>query len=805
MQLRSLPSYFRFDQSPMSASDSPFPPLKVEHRYRGVYERAGFDVNLASPTDSKSMNLKKSLSVTSPTFRNGSSRGASESPVEDGLARIYSSRNVTSPLPQLATALTHSAPPLSPKVAALQHANNSTPEIGRWNEQAQQPYNMNSHSTPSLTVTVAPAMGMPDKFQLPKRNQRSEQKQYPSQQQFQPFKPFQPVKTAPRLNKNVPQSMQEGDRNVKKLVLNIPNSNFSSSSVRNVTSTDSSSITESPTFEESGGYERLTPQTSASSSVEFTRKSSTASEISVKTSELTTDPYPLYDGFNSANKDLSEVLDDFKSDVEGHKKYDPRSRGPRSADIIKRAETRRPSYLNNPSSFEDSIESSQDDMSFRFNSARQSDETNDTVSEEFDNFLQTASKPGNNARNSQLSTISSIISKAERSEDEDSEVERELERQLKDLKKGSELSISFIKPSKDEDSFVTALNALSDFADCSLPSFKIDDASQILDHDNSDSNTGTESDSKELVKDVQEDDDLNFGDQVAPLSFHKNIQPRDLAGYPRTPVVRAGEFEDQIETPETIKPLSPKNHCVEEELKNINFKGAYSPQFNENILGSLASDSGRNLDDDHVKVRDDVILLQNPAPSEFDAFPKSVVGMEVPDFRTSMVGPKNAPGEGPCRVCNNEIEKNARGGQKSIYSKNAELSGQWHRDCFSCAYVGCNVKFNKHVSCYVLLDNAFCHDHYHTLNGTRCQSCRLGIEGDCIENEMKQKWHVHCLKCSKCNSGIISDYFLINNEIYCEDDASKEIKNMERNGLSTTDKVAKRRTRILFLDQQHAM
>ncbi|KAF8000934.1 hypothetical protein HF325_004723 [Metschnikowia pulcherrima] len=76
----------------------------------------------------------------------------------------------------------------------------------------------------------------------------------------------------------------------------------------------------------------------------------------------------------------------------------------------------------------------------------------------------------------------------------------------------------------------------------------------------------------------------------------------------------------------------------------------------------------------------------------------------------------------------------------------------------------------------------------------------MGIEGECIENELKQKWHLSCLKCTKCLGVISNDYFLVNHQIVCEADASSFIADLRNAGLTTLDKVEKRRTRMLFIE-----
>lgn len=776
MQLRTLPSYFRSDQSPMSATDSPFPPLKTQHRYKGVYERAGFDVNVnGGPSDYKSIYLKKSSSATSPTFSTASGKPAS--------AKNYNASSRS--LPQLSHKHARPAPsyddlrdprssPLSSSHTRLAHP---APFV-------QKPFSLGPHSAPASAVSPSPNSDFPQQFEVPRRGSNQDRK-HPPQPQFQPFQPFVPLGRNGSISKT-------DDRNIKNLSLHIPDSNFSSGSTPNQTSADSFSAS-SPTFDHSAHYKRLTPPTMASS---YERKNSASSGISVKTSELAHAPYPVHDTLNTSDRDLTDVLGEFRAEVEEHKKYDPRSRGPRQVETYN--EDLEYFHQKHQLGVDDFNDSSQDDSSFRFNSARQSNETDDTTQDDFQELLVSSAKRGDSARHSQLSTISSIISKPLHSDDEDAEVERELERQLESLKTGSDLSLTSFKNSKEDESFVTALNSLSDFDQRQVPSFRIDSVSQISEEESSESDAETDRGSNHSV-DLNEEETTEDFDQVAPLNFQKRTQAPEIRVAPETPEIPSNGFRDVVDTPETIRPLSPKNHRVEEELHNIKFTGASTPKFVDGNLGKFVSQA-----DDDFENEDD-ILRQNPTPSEFEAFPKSVVGMDIPNFRTSTVGPKCGPGEGPCRGCSEEVEPNARGGQKAIYSRNAELSGQWHRACFSCAYVGCDVKFNKQTTCYVLLDNAFCYNHYHSLNGTRCQSCHQGIEGECIENELKQKWHVHCLACSHCHSQIKSDYYLINNAIYCENDALNHINSMKRNGLSTNDKIEKRRTRMLFLEQQHGM
>lgn len=156
-------------------------------------------------------------------------------------------------------------------------------------------------------------------------------------------------------------------------------------------------------------------------------------------------------------------------------------------------------------------------------------------------------------------------------------------------------------------------------------------------------------------------------------------------------------------------------------------------------------------------------------------------------------------GEGPCRACHKEITSNAR------FAK--ELTGQWHRECFRC--VKCNRKFNRSNPCYILNDEPYCQMDYHIANNTICKICDIFIEGECLENDKHERFHVHCLTCFLCHEVIKNDYFICNdnipicdkhdiNQLMGEDGAENKQGSNEEQEHSTAT-VEKRRTRLLNL------
>ncbi|KAL6947513.1 hypothetical protein ACO0RG_000087 [Hanseniaspora osmophila] len=133
---------------------------------------------------------------------------------------------------------------------------------------------------------------------------------------------------------------------------------------------------------------------------------------------------------------------------------------------------------------------------------------------------------------------------------------------------------------------------------------------------------------------------------------------------------------------------------------------------------------------------------------------------------------KYPPGQGPCRKCHHEIDPVK---EKAIYSKSGQdktqdidvLSGQWHRRCFQCTL--CDLKFNKRTPCYVLHDLPYCQYHYHLTNNSICTICSGFIEGECLENDQNERYHVHCLTCYICHEIINKDYYIYNNKLtICE-------------------------------------
>ncbi|GEQ67483.1 hypothetical protein JCM33374_g1148 [Metschnikowia sp. JCM 33374] len=754
MQQTSIPKHFRGEQSPVISMDSPFPPLKTEHRYRGVYERAGFDVNLRSSSSSDDR---------ASFFRNSPS-----SPALSGKNAFFTHNNNKSGSREFS--------PLS-----SQHPSISRPSFN--SQQKSSPASFNetqpsyvshfkgterstAHSSPLTSSVSLPQHQVPSSASLPITS-------IPSARPV--IKPFRPEQVNARLASASSSREQlqsdASDRNKKQLKLHIPESE---SAFHTSAETSADAFERDSPFDKTHGRKRSTPITSASSSENFTNKTHSSSPTSSCWFE---------DGYQSTQKFEPRGANS-----------NPSSQKQSAAPGAFVPATRNLSDSFNKDESEDSVDTVQDNVSFRFNTTGQSSDTADTSRDEFEQVSRYAVqniKPY--PRNSQFSTISSIISKHRESrfahglegdEDED-EVELELQKQLDEIKKGSQLSLVSPGVINSQDSFVTAANSLNSEASV-VPTFKISD-----EHDEEKQERELDTDEETEINDTNTTTTISAPHPEAEKHLNNNEKKPALANEPFTPSMKESHFDDEpmYNTPETIKPLSPKTHFVEKELESLNFKYQQETESQDRVQSVVSSEQS-----------DTDILGKNPTPSEFDAFPKSVIDPGFTFFKDTETSRKCLPGTGPCRSCGLSIKPNARGHHKPIYSKQGDLSGQWHRGCFKCSYAGCPIQFNKDVTPYVLLDNAFCNHHYHTLNNTVCETCHSGIEGECIENELKQKWHLSCLKCTKCQDVISDDYYLINHQIVCEADASTVINELKNAGLTTQDKVEKRRTRMLFID-----
>ncbi|RAK95720.1 LIM domain-containing protein [Aspergillus ibericus CBS 121593] len=135
--------------------------------------------------------------------------------------------------------------------------------------------------------------------------------------------------------------------------------------------------------------------------------------------------------------------------------------------------------------------------------------------------------------------------------------------------------------------------------------------------------------------------------------------------------------------------------------------------------------------------------------------------------------PRPAPRpKGPCRGCGEMILG------KSVSSADGRLTGKYHRACFVCHH--CRTPFQT-ADFYVLEDRPFCAQHYHERNGSLCQTCHTGIEGQYLETVERrgrgpadrQKFHPDCLKCRTCQIPLKGEYFEWYGQVYCERDARR--------------------------------
>lgn len=134
---------------------------------------------------------------------------------------------------------------------------------------------------------------------------------------------------------------------------------------------------------------------------------------------------------------------------------------------------------------------------------------------------------------------------------------------------------------------------------------------------------------------------------------------------------------------------------------------------------------------------------------------------------------------------------------KCVHSKDGRLSGKWHKECFKCSL--CHNKFTT-AEFYVLNDLPYCCECYHYENNSICQTCGVGIEGQCLETSNNedhvnpegklQRFHLECLTCSHCQVSLADVYY------YAADGST--LCSLHADAYSNS-KLEKRRTRILVV------
>lgn len=138
-----------------------------------------------------------------------------------------------------------------------------------------------------------------------------------------------------------------------------------------------------------------------------------------------------------------------------------------------------------------------------------------------------------------------------------------------------------------------------------------------------------------------------------------------------------------------------------------------------------------------------------------------------------------------CRGCNETIVGRA------VASRDEGVSGKWHRGCFRCRACGSGFESGEF---YALNDWPYCQTCYHYENGSLCQGCGFGIEGQCLEafvpGSRPVRFHEQCLSCSECGVPLADEHYSLNGVVYCA---------LHAGALKDLPLVEKRRTRLMMM------
>jgi hypothetical protein len=148
--------------------------------------------------------------------------------------------------------------------------------------------------------------------------------------------------------------------------------------------------------------------------------------------------------------------------------------------------------------------------------------------------------------------------------------------------------------------------------------------------------------------------------------------------------------------------------------------------------------------------------------------------------------------KGKCRGCSEPIVG------KSVKDSSGRLTGRYHKHCFVCRT--CSDPFPT-AEFYVFENSPYCEQHYHELNGSLCNSCNRGIEGQYLETDQRLKFHPKCFTCSTCRIVLNADYYEVGGQKFCERHAHRAAP--PQNYLGPGDyrprNLQKRRTRIMMM------
>lgn len=172
------------------------------------------------------------------------------------------------------------------------------------------------------------------------------------------------------------------------------------------------------------------------------------------------------------------------------------------------------------------------------------------------------------------------------------------------------------------------------------------------------------------------------------------------------------------------------------------------PEFDRNMtarsLNSSASSEGATPDSGTSVAHSDRNLVTSPdsyfklpLPSTYNNLQSSSCPLPNSAPTPHSRQPKKAS-KGNCRGCGELIHG------KSVSSADGRLTGRYHKQCFVCST--CKDPFQT-ADFYILGDQPYCARHYHLLNNSICTGCDVGIEGQYLETELKQKFHPKCFTC----------------------------------------------------------
>lgn len=291
-------------------------------------------------------------------------------------------------------------------------------------------------------------------------------------------------------------------------------------------------------------------------------------------------------------------------------------------------------------------------------------------------------------------------------------------------------------------------------------------------------------------------DDSYASSGFRSIASSRSSPPGSVAGHSRQ-VSKTGR-SDFLTEASTERTASPESYAESRQMRG---PGSYTrpngPQTIPRALSPGYSNMPESPMDPAISMGGlfdrrprDPLPARAPALNEERSPPRRMYDSETQQPETRRPKPAS---KGKCRGCSETIVG------KSVKDSSGRLTGRYHKQCFACRT--CGDPFPT-AEFYVFENFPYCEHHYHELNGSLCNSCDRGIEGQYLETDLREKFHPRCFTCTTCRIVLRDGYYEVGGQKYCDrhgERAAAPQQGYLGPGGYKPRNVQKRRTRLMMM------